>query len=264
MTVLATIQHFVLHDFIGRFLALFLVTGLLASVFRGFFRARKIQPNGFKWRTFRNEILFAVLNLTVAGFVLGGLTAFLTRKGLIAFNTEPTTWWVIALEYTLYFFAFDTYFYWLHRLMHNEPIYTWVHKIHHFSIAPNLLTTLSVGPLESVINGGFVPLFTAALTVHSGTMALITPTNILMGLYVHCGYEFLPRWWNRSWATRWFITATFHDQHHKYFKWNFGGYTTIWDFLCGTARPRYLADFDQIKARTARAVSPEQPLSTGP
>jgi hypothetical protein len=41
----------------------------------------------------------------------------------------------------------------------------------------------------------------------------------------------------------------FHDQHHKYFRRNFGGYTTIWDFLCGTVRPKYLADFDQIKAR---------------
>jgi hypothetical protein len=40
--------------------------------------------------------------------------------------------------------------------------------------------------------------------------ALIVPTNIIMGLYVHSGYEMLPRWWNRSWATKWFISATFH------------------------------------------------------
>jgi sterol desaturase/sphingolipid hydroxylase (fatty acid hydroxylase superfamily) len=125
--------------------------------------------------------------------------------------------------------------------------------VSHRSTSPNLLTTLSGGPLESVINGGFVPLFTAALTVHATTMALITPTSIIMGLYVHSGYEFLPRWWNKSSATRWFITATFHDQHHKYFKWNFGGYTTIWDFLCGTVRPKYLSDFDQIKARASGA-----------
>jgi len=249
MTVLTFIQKSIIANPLGRFLALFLLFGFLATVFRAFFNARKIQPNGFKWRTLRNEILFAVLNVTVTGFVLGGVTAFLTRKGFITFNTAPASWWVIGSEYVLYFFTFDTYFYWLHRLMHKEPIYTWVHKIHHFSTAPNILTTLSVGPLESIINGGFVPLFTAALTVHSTTMTLMAPTSIMMGLYVHCGYEFLPRWWNRSWVTRWFITATFHDQHHKYFKWNFGGYTTIWDFICGTMRPRYPADFDQIKAR---------------
>jgi lathosterol oxidase len=59
----------------------------------------------------------------------------------------------------------------------------------------------------------------------------------------------LPRWWNRSWATKWFISATFHDQHHRYFTGNFGGYTTIWDRLCGTMRPKFEADFDKIKQR---------------
>ena len=93
------------------------------------------------------------------------------------------------------------------------------------------------------------------LTLHKSTMSLIGPTSIIMGLYVHCGYEFLPRWWNKTWLTRWFITATFHDQHHKYFKWNYGGYTTIWDFICGTVRPKYLADFDQIKTRSASSRS---------
>jgi len=247
--MVSAILQFITSNPLGRFLALFLIVGFLAAVFRGFFRARKIQPNGFRWRTFRNEILIGILNLVVSAFALGGLTAFLTSKGLITFNSAPTSWWVVALEYTVYFFAFDTYFYWLHRLMHVEPIYTWVHKIHHYSTSPNPLTTLSVSPLESLINGGFVPLFTLLFTVHDSTMALITPTNIIMGLYVHCGYEFLPRWWNKTWLTRWFITTTFHDQHHKYFKWNFGGYTTIWDFICGTVRPKYLADFDQIKAR---------------
>ena len=249
MPVFAAIQHFATHNPLGQFLLLFLIGGFATTVFRGFFRARKIQPNGFKWRTLRNEIAFAIVNLAVTGLVLGSITGFMARKGIIAFNEAPTTWWVIGLEYVAYFFTFDAYFYWFHRLMHVEPIYTVVHKIHHFSTSPNLMTTLSVGPLESVINGGFVPLFTALVTIHHSTMALITPTNIIMGLYVHCGYEFLPRWWNKTWLTRWFITATFHDQHHKYFRWNFGGYTTIWDFICGTARPKYLADFDLIKAR---------------
>ncbi|WP_217705449.1 sterol desaturase family protein [Peristeroidobacter soli] len=207
METLATLRSLVVDDPIGRFLAMFLIVVFMATLFQGYLRARKIQPNGFKWRTLRNEFFFAVLNVSVTAFILTTLTAFLTRQGFISFKTGPVQWWVVALEYAFYFFAFDTYFYWLHRWMHNEPVYTWVHKIHHESTSPNLLTTLSVGPLESVINGGFVPLF----------------------------------------------TATFHDQHHKYFKWNFGGYTTIWDFLCGTVRPKYLSDFDQIKARASGA-----------
>jgi sterol desaturase/sphingolipid hydroxylase (fatty acid hydroxylase superfamily) len=242
---------------LGYWLMAFVVVGFAFAVYSGFFRARKIQPNGFRWKTFRNEILFAILNLAVGATILGYISKTLTAHGLITFNHNPTSWWVVGLEYVAYFLGFDTYFYWFHRLMHVEPIYTWVHKIHHRSTSPNVLTTLSVAPLESIINGGFVPLFTALLTVHSSTMLLIGPTNIIMGLYVHAGYEFFPRWWNKTWVTRWFITSTFHDQHHRYFKWNFGGYTTIWDWICGTVRPSFIADFEQIKARTSKSLTPD-------
>lgn len=232
-------------------LILFVGVGIAAGVISGYFKARKIQPRGFKWKRFGWEALTAVITLTVSGTIIGLATTQLQSAGIISFNHAPAAWWMIVLEYLLYFFLFDTYFYWLHRWMHREPVYSWVHKLHHKSISPNLLTTLSVHPLESIINGGFVPLFLAAFMVHDATMALITPTNIIMGLYVHSGYEFLPRWWNRSWATKWFISATFHDQHHRFFLGNYGGYTTIWDRLCGTMRPKFETDFKAIKDRAA-------------
>lgn len=242
------------ENMLALWLGLFLLSGFMLPVTRAFFRARKIQPKGFRWTVFRNEIFFATINLVVTGFVLGPLIALLKTKGFIQFQSGPVEWWVIALEYALYFFLFDTWFYWLHRWMHKEPVYTWIHKIHHRSTSPNVLTTLSVSPLESFINGGFVPLFLSVFTVHDATMALIMPTNIIMGIYVHTGYEFLPRWWNRFWATKWFISTTFHDQHHKYFNYNFGGYTTIWDWLCGTVRPKFVADFENPKGRAAPAA----------
>lgn len=239
----------------------FIAAGLIAGIATGFFKARKIQPNGFKWKIFRWEIFGAVVTTMVSGAVLGALNKYLTAHGLVAFNPAPASWWVIAAEYVAYFFLFDTYFYWLHRWMHKEPVYTWVHKWHHKSTSPNLLTTVSVNPLESIINGGFVPLFLTAFTlvtlpIHKETAALILPTNIVMGLYVHAGYEFLPRWWNRTWATKWFITTTFHDQHHKYFNYNFGGYTTIWDYICGTTRKKYEADFDKLCERRSAPRAP--------
>ena len=257
MAVWTALQHVWMDgNPLYRWLILFIGAGLLVTVFRSFFRARKIQPKGFRWRTFRNEALFGIINLATAGLVLGFITTTLTKHGLVVFDKSPVSGWVVALEYAAYFLGFDAYFYWFHRLMHVEPVYSWVHKLHHFSISPNLLTTLSVNPLESLINGGFVPLFTVLFAVHAPTMALIAPTNIIMGLYVHSGYEFFPRWWNKSWATKWFITATFHDQHHKYFNFNYGGYTTIWDRLCGTMRPKFEADFAQLKARVGRPLSP--------
>jgi sterol desaturase/sphingolipid hydroxylase (fatty acid hydroxylase superfamily) len=236
----------------------FVVFGIVAGVLTGFFKARKIQPRGFKLKTFRNEIVITLISIPLSGVLLGGLSWLLHRYDLISFNSAPATWWQILLEYALYFFLFDTWFYWWHRLMHNEPMYKWVHKVHHWSTSPNLMTTASVTPLESLINGGFVPLFTAAFTVHSETMALIAPTNIIMGYYVHLGYEFFPRWWNKSWLTKWFITSTFHDQHHRYFTVNFGGYTTIWDRICGTMRPKYDVEFTQVQENAARHAAKQK------
>ena len=255
MAIWTKIQAFAAHvDPVNVWIGSFVITGLLVGILTGYFKARKIQPTGFRWKIFRNEMMFGALNLVVSAFLLGGLTKYLQAHGYITFNKQPASVWVTLGEYALYWFGFDTYFYWLHRLMHIEPIYTWVHKIHHRSISPNPLTTLSVSPLESFINGGFVPLFTLSMAlltvpVHASTMLLIGPTNIFMGVYVHSGFEFLPRWWNRTWLSKWFITATFHDQHHRFFKGNYGGYTTIWDYLCGTVRPTYEDDFAKVTTR---------------
>lgn len=233
-------------------LTAFVVVGVTVGVISGFFKARKIQPRGFKLKTLRNEILVAVIGIPISGLLLGWLSWILNHYELIQWNAAPAAWWQVALEYALYFFLFDTWFYWLHRWMHKEPMYKLIHKVHHWSTSPNLMTTTSVNPLESLVNGGFVPLFTALFTVHQETLALILPTNIVMGYYVHSGYEFFPKWWNKSWLSKWFITATFHDQHHRYFTVNYGGYTTIWDRICGTMRPKYEAEFEAVKDVAAR------------
>jgi lathosterol oxidase len=242
-----------------------LAIGAIAlGIATGFFRARRIQPGRFKWITFRNEAIFAAINLSVTAFTLGPLNSFLRARGFIVVNHGSAAWWVITLELAAYFFLFDTWFYWLHRGMHKEPFYKWIHKIHHKSTSPNLLTTFSESPLESIVNGGFLPVFltVAAMTVgglHQVSVALVVPFNIFMGLYVHSGHEFLPRWWNKTWATKWFITTTFHDQHHKFFNYNFGGYSPLWDYLCGTVRKKYEVDFENPKARQAKAPKVVQP-----
>ncbi|MGE3691707.1 MAG: sterol desaturase family protein [Novosphingobium sp.] len=243
-------------------LAGFLIAGLVAGIASGFFRARKIQPNGFKWKQFGFEAMVAVISVGFSGLVIGGAQKWLVAHEWITFRHEPAAWWVILLEYAAYFITFDTWFYWLHRWMHNEPFYRWIHKLHHRSTSPNLLTTLSVHPFESFINGGWMVIFITLFTIHDSSMALIGPTNIIMGLYVHSGYEFFPRWWNKSWLTKWFITATFHDQHHKYFTANFGGYTTVWDRICGTVRPKFEADYLKLKDRAGDWRKPASPTET--
>jgi sterol desaturase/sphingolipid hydroxylase (fatty acid hydroxylase superfamily) len=120
-----------------------------------------------------------------------------------------------------------------------------------------------MNPIESILEGAWTPLLMSFLTIHDTTLLLISPFAALMGLYVHSGFELFPRWWNRSWLTKWFITATFHDQHHRYFKGNYGGFTTIWDWICGTVRPTFLADYEKVTTRPLKMLSPAANSSRG-
>jgi sterol desaturase/sphingolipid hydroxylase (fatty acid hydroxylase superfamily) len=232
-----------------------LVGGIAAGIATGYLRARKIQPKGWKWQSFRRESFWAVFNVSVTTLTLSVLTTFLKDIGWLRFNSQPTAWWVIGLEYIVYFLGFDTWFYWWHRAMHGETFYNLTHKVHHRSISPNPVTSLSMSPIEGIIEGLWVPVLTSLLTLHEATMVLVVPTAVLMGQYVHSGFELLPSWWNRTWGTKWFISATFHDQHHRYFTGNYGGYTTIWDRLCGTVRPNFEADFERITTQHIRKAN---------
>lgn len=228
----------------------FVVAGLCVLLFRDALLARKIQPGSFKWSNVRVELRRGLFNLVITTITITVMISWLKEAGWIRFQASPASVWVIAGEYLLSFFLFDAYFYWAHRMMHKEPYYTWVHKMHHLSTAPVPITSWSMNPIEGVIEGLFTPLFLVLCTIHAETVQFIVPTSILMGLYVHSGFEILPRWWNRSWLTKWFISASFHDEHHHYFTGNFGGYTTIWDRLCGTMRKTYERNFDKTISRS--------------
>lgn len=219
-----------------------------------FFRARKIQPGVFRWDQAVKEVILINISGILGLFFLSAFTHWLTESGWSVYNTGPTHWWNVALEFALFFVLFDTWFYWNHRLMHIEPIYTIVHRWHHLSLTPTIVSTLNVNPLESLINGGFLPSYVAiayliGMPIHEASAPWMGGATFFIGLWIHCGFEFLPRWWNQTWATKWFITATFHDQHHQYFRYNYGGFTTMWDRICGTMRPKYEEEFANPRAR---------------
>src|SRR4051812_66822 len=93
------------ENMLTTWLVLFLASGLVAGVVSGFFKARKIQPRGFKWKIFGFEAAMAVVSIAISGTVIGGIQIWLKAHGYIALNEGPAAWWVIALEYIAYFLA---------------------------------------------------------------------------------------------------------------------------------------------------------------
>mgnify|MGYP001954433491 CR=1 FL=1 len=122
-------------------------------------------------------------------------------------------------------------------------------------MVPTPLSYASMTPLEGMAEGMIIPIFLTCFTVHETSTYFIFPFASLMGLYVHCGYEFAPRWWYKLPFTKWIITPMYHDQHHQYFTCNYGAYTSIWDRLFGTLRARFEQDFLKLKSRRDNLVS---------
>lgn len=239
------------NSVVTSWLMVFVVWSAVLMLARFFSNIKKIQKRPFSKVIFRHELLYSAMNLAVTIIVLKVVSTYFVEWGFIQTNPEPAAWWVIALEFTAYFFIFDLYFYAFHRLIHLQPLYRWIHIKHHRSVSPNPLSSSSMHPLEGIGEGLIIPIFLALVTIHEASMPFIVTFATLMGLYVHCGHEFAPRWWYRTWFSKWLITPMFHDQHHQYFNFNYGGFTTIWDYLFGTVRPRFESDFEALKAPAA-------------
>ena len=249
------------NSIVSTWIGVLVAVGLVVGLSRVFTHVRKIQDRKHKWSNIRYELFWSALNVATTAIVLKTFSAWLVSNGYLTTDPSPVAWYVILFEFMLYFFVFDLWFYTAHRIMHIEPIYSWTHKIHHRSMLPNPLSSTSMHPIEGVIEGLIIPLFLAAFTVHEATMMFIIPFATLMGLYVHCGYEMMPKWWYKTWATRWFISPMFHDQHHLYVTCNYGGYTTIWDFVFKTVRTRFLQDYDNLSKKAVERRREKTELS---
>lgn len=232
----------------------FILRGVLAGLARtvSYVRHNKIQSRKIRGSLLRHELSWSAFNLACTAMVLTFVSSQLVEYGFIETNPEPAAWYVILFEFALFFFIFDLYFYVVHRLLHVQPLYRWFHKTHHVSIQPNPLSSSSMTPVEGISEGMIIPIFLAVFTIHEQSSYVILPFATLMGLYVHSGYDFMPKWWYQRWYSKWMQSPIFHDQHHQYFSCNYGGFTTIWDRVFKTLRPRMEQDFVVLKSRQAQ------------
>jgi len=78
---------------------------------------------------------------------------------------------------------------------------------------------------------------------------------IAYNVYGHLGYELYPKGFAKHRIGKWINTSVSHNQHHQFFKGNYGLYFTIWDRLMGTLRKDYEQRFDEIASRKHSGTS---------
>ena len=129
------------------------MVGVVWAVLFALARRFKIQRARYDASLLRHDLLFSALTLGASAATIGILWGALRRGGQMTFAAGDAPWWVMAGEFAVYFFAFDLYFYALHRLMHLGPVYRWVHATHHRSTAPGRMN-IAVGDKPPLIAVG--------------------------------------------------------------------------------------------------------------
>jgi sterol desaturase/sphingolipid hydroxylase (fatty acid hydroxylase superfamily) len=215
---------------LGRF---FLVAGLFHLYFyvlgKEKWEKRKVTSRKHEKGQFRKELGWSMLSACIFS-ATAALMYFAWRAGwtrLYMGNEYP--WWWIPLSLGSIFFLHETYYYWVHRWMHKPAIFRRVHRVHHESKVTSPWTAFSFHPLEAILQALIIPVLIMIIPLHVYALLFMLVFMTFSSVVNHLGIEIYPRWFLRSWPTKWLIGATHHSLHHNKSKYNYGLYFTFWD-----------------------------------
>ncbi len=146
-------------------------------------------------------------------------------------------------------FLHDTYFYFMHRMMHHPKLYRKIHLVHHKSTNPSPWTAYAFHPIEGVLEALILPLIAFTLPVHISSFGLFFLFQIFYNVYGHLGFELYPKGFHKTIIGKWINTSVAHNLHHKKFNGNYGLYFLFWDRMLGTIREDYDVTFDTTTSK---------------
>jgi lathosterol oxidase len=211
----------------------------------------KIQLRFPTNRDYLREIIYSFSSMFIFALMITSVIFHPTLRSYTKIYTSIADfgWAYYVAIFPLMFFIHDTYFYWLHRFMHQPKVFKWVHLVHHQSTNPSPWVAYAFHPSEAILENGIVLLFFFAFPVHATHVPIFFLFSIIYNIYGHLGWEIYPKGFNTSLVGRWVNTGVAHNQHHKFFKGNYGLYLLFWDRMMGTIRPDYDEAFDKLKNR---------------
>lgn len=211
-------------------------------------RFKRIQSKFPQKKDYFREIIYSIITSFVFAGV--GYLVFLTpavNYTQAYFKIEERGVGYLITSVFLIILVHDTYFYWMHRLMHHQAVYRWVHKVHHLSTNPSPWAAMAFHPIEAIIEAGIIVVVVCMFPVHPLAIGIFLLFMMVYNVYGHLGYELYPAGFANSVIGRWINTSVNHNQHHQYFKGNYGLYFLFWDRIMGTIRLDYEDRFEAVK-----------------
>eukprot|EP01114_Cavostelium_apophysatum_P003113 TRINITY_DN1285_c0_g1_i1.p1 TRINITY_DN1285_c0_g1~~TRINITY_DN1285_c0_g1_i1.p1 ORF type:complete len:262 (-),score=54.97 TRINITY_DN1285_c0_g1_i1:221-1006(-) len=239
-----TLGTFVLHFvFYFGLSAVYFILETMPSMQK--YKIQKIEKNTkeMKWHCFieilKGDIFPQLLMMTFVYPVISWMGARL--------DLPFPDWKHTMLLVFVFFVIEDAWFYWVHRLLHWGPFYTYIHKVHHTHTSPFPMAAEYAHPVETIILGfgSFIgPLF---FKPHMLEIWVWLFFRLWQEIDAHCGYDY-------PWSLHHFLPiwggSEFHDFHHMNFVGNYGSTLRVWDKICGTDNK-----FHAWKAKQAKVHS---------
>ena len=213
---------------------------------------KKIQLRFPKNRDYIREILYSVATIVI----FTAATVFFVKNPPVTDHTfyyrdiHQHGWFYFFAAFPIMMVLHDTYFYWMHRLMHRPEIFRYFHRVHHLSTNPSPWAAYAFHPLEALVEIGILPAFLFIMPIHFLHLLIFFLFMITYNVYGHLGWELYPRGFSKHWLGKWINTSVNHNQHHQFFKGNYGLYFTFWDRMMGTIRNDYDQKFEEVSTRT--------------
>ena len=213
-------------------------------------RSRRIQDVDPDRGRIRAEIAYS-LSTVVIFSAIGASLMFAQRAGLtrIYLSLPERGWLYFWASIAAAILVHDAYFYWTHRLLHWRPLFRLAHHVHHRSTSPTPWAAYAFHPVEALIQAGVYVVIVLAIPMHPLALMLFLAYMIVRNVVGHLGFEIWPKWFARHPLTRWHLTPTHHDLHHRFGKGNYGLYFTFWDDWVGTGRADYIETHAAVTAR---------------
>ena len=213
-------------------------------------RADKIQVGrALPPEKVRRDIIQSVRSLASIAlmFAIGHTLYTKFDIGLVAW---PTSVWSVVASFLLSMLAYDTWFYWMHRLLHTKPFYRRIHRWHHLSLPSVAWSNNS----DTFVDNLFLQSYwlAAHLIVPVAPIVLLVHKlyDHVSGIIGHSGVE---HGGGITYPPSPFNSVTHHDQHHRYFNCNYSPHFTIWDRLMGTLHKTH---DEEVKANLRRRSAP--------
>jgi sterol desaturase/sphingolipid hydroxylase (fatty acid hydroxylase superfamily) len=216
--------------------------------------SRKIQQRLASKKDFIREIWHSMQS-TLVFTLITALILFTPVRNYtqVYANLNDYPIWYFFVSVALSLVIHDTYFYWMHRILHHKTLFNLTHLVHHRSTNPSPWTSYSFHLLEAIAEGGVLFVLIAIMPIHPLAILLFTVLSFIINVYGHLGYEIMPRGFRNSVWFEVLNTSVHHNLHHSKFKGNYGLYFRVWDRLMGTEHPDYVKEYDKIQARRFHA-----------